>query len=286
MKIIGLACKTAEIRGVVCNISGTILNTARLAANIKNGKLKYISKVQSLINILAQCHCCINSVGVVFIGNVDAKSGLVLSAPDEMKKYVGTDLFAVAGAVTDANVVVENEARASLIGEHWLGAAKNYKNVVMLTLDNYIDTAIMVDGQMCVSKQDFSKMQVTDENGEVRALNDYISAKAMSQKMEKALGRNACREEYLEEFLSGNKNIYNTLLDFSKYLTKAICKIKDTYNPEAIIIGGEFSEWYPNFIPFVTEQMEKHKINVAVEKAKFGPDSACIGAVYLCRENT
>ncbi|HQD38321.1 MAG TPA: ROK family protein [Candidatus Avimonas sp.] len=285
MRILGLSCKASEIRGVVCDINGTVLNTARLAVSLKSSKLNYIGKVQSLINILAQHHCRVDGVGIAFAGEVDKKSGLVLFAPGEMNKHAGTDLFAVAKAVTDSNIMVENEVRASLIGEHWLGSAANYNSAFMLALDDYIDAAVIIGGRITAGKPDLNEFRLPDRDGIDRDLDCYISAKAMSKKMQNALGRNACREEYLEEYLGGNREIYRVLYEFSENLTAAIRKIKEIYNPEAVIIGGEFSEWYPNFIPFVEAQLKEHKISIAVEKTRFGHDSACIGAVCLCREN-
>lgn len=285
MKIMGLSCKATEIRGVVCDQNGIILNTARLAVDMRKGALKYINKIKSLINILAQPYSDIDSVGVVSLGEVDVKSGLVIAAPDEMSGLVGTDLFAVVGSVIETKVFVGNDAYASLLGEHWIGSAKKYKSVAMLLLDHYINLALMINEEICGKGfdpvSDCLRLSVNDK--EVADLRHYISAKALSEQMEKALGRNACREEYQKEYYNGNFRIREVLQVFSEYLTSAIGNIERIYDPEAIVIGGEFAEWYDIFSPLLKAEMERNHISLDVLKATLGPDAGSIGAACICK---
>src|ERR1051326_879410 len=48
----------------------------------------------------------------------------------------------------DSPVPVFNDAQAALLGECWLGAAKDASNVVLLTLGTGVGGAVMVDGRV------------------------------------------------------------------------------------------------------------------------------------------
>src|SRR6185503_20471786 len=47
-----------------------------------------------------------------------------------------------------APVVVLNDAHAALLGEVWRGAAKGYRNVILLTLGTGVGGAVLVDGHL------------------------------------------------------------------------------------------------------------------------------------------
>ena len=49
---------------------------------------------------------------------------------------------------TDAPVVVLNDAHAALLGEVWQGAAKGYRNVILLTLGTGVGGAVLVEGRL------------------------------------------------------------------------------------------------------------------------------------------
>ena len=49
---------------------------------------------------------------------------------------------------TPAPVFVLNDAHAALLGELWQGAAKGYRNVILLTLGTGVGGAVLADGRL------------------------------------------------------------------------------------------------------------------------------------------
>ncbi|MEG1887559.1 MAG: ROK family protein [Oscillospiraceae bacterium] len=283
MKIIGLDCKSTGIRGVVCDQNGNILNAVRMATDVKSGVLQYIGKIQSLLNTLAQSYNHIDGVGVATAGYVDTKNRLVLSATDFMPGYAGTDLNAVVRTVLKTKVCAENVTRAALIGERWIGSAKKYNNAVMLTLDINVGENTVFDGCIYKSKNRFSgewravePMMGDDEN-----FYQYISDKTMSEQMEIALRSEKSITEFLQICCDKNPHLYEMMQKFSHQLVSEIGNIQLSDQPEAVIIGGDFAEWYDIFQPIIAVEMEKAQITLPIKKAELGANAGCVGAVKL-----
>lgn len=288
MRIIGLDCGGNEIRGVVCDQAGKILNMARMASQAEKGVFQYIQNIQSLVNTLAQPYESIDGVGIASAGRVDTLNGIVTQSA--IPGYAGTDLRAVVTSVLSTAVCVENNARTALMGEHWLGAAKNHEHVVMLTLGSTVGGATMVNGQI-----HHGSTQLAGDWGHMRlipggnsyacehsgCLEQYIAASVMAEQMEVALGRNACREEYQELYRNGNASIAAILRNFSAYLAVAVSNIEAIENPEMVLLGGEFSEWFDLFLPLLQPELGKYDIHTPVEKSQLGADAGCLGAVRL-----
>lgn len=145
MKIMGLHCGRVGIRGLVCNHNGRILNTARMAVSAENGAIPYLQNIQSLINTLAQSNAGIDCVGIVTSGQTNPQSRPVTKTviPDS-----SAPICVPCPSVLDTEVYVENCANAALLGEHWLGAAKKHRDVVLIKLGSEVEFAAMIDGRL------------------------------------------------------------------------------------------------------------------------------------------
>ncbi len=292
MRIIGLDCGRTELRGIVSDQNGRIQSMVRIAAGLEKGVIQYIRNIQSLVNTLMQSYDTIDCVGVASSGRVDVQSGLVSYAT--IPGYRDTDLRALVQAVLDIPVFVENSARAALLGEHWLGAARNANNVVLLWLGQNVSGATMIDGKIHQGSScragEWGHMQIAREGeecvcGQRGCLDQFIGGKVLTEKMEQALGRSACPEEYLELYRSGNPAIHAIFEEFSDCLAQAVGNIERIEDPELVLLGGPSSQWYELFWPLLQEQMESRRIQLPVKVAQLGADAGCLGAVYLGLES-
>ncbi|MDD4545686.1 MAG: ROK family protein [Oscillospiraceae bacterium] len=288
----GLDCGVTEIRGIVCNQDGKVLNTARMAAESGEGFFKYIHNIQSLVNTLAQPYSEISCVGVASTGRIDPQNGIVLNST--IPGYTGINLRVVVSSVLDVDVVVQNSDRAALIGESWMGAAKGYKDVVLLTLGTIVGGATMIDGNIHHGSSfragEWGHMQLIPNGkpcscGRTGCLEQYIATSILSEQMERVLGLNACREEYHELYPGENENIAAVLGEFTGHLAWAVGNIEATADPELVLIGGESFEWFDIFSPLLSGELAKRNIRLPVKKILLGSDSGCIGAVKLALEN-
>lgn len=96
--------------------------------------------------LIARTHTAPTAVGIAVPGVVDPTSGRMLHANDKYDFLRAFDLRGWAAGEFDLPAVVENDARAALIGETSTGSASGERDAVLVTLGTGIGTAAMIDG--------------------------------------------------------------------------------------------------------------------------------------------
>ncbi|MEU6858170.1 ROK family protein [Glycomyces sp. NPDC046736] len=86
------------------------------------------------------------AAGIAVPGVVDREVGTLVKAHDKHPALTGLDLVAWARATFDLPAVIENDARAALVGETAAGSAAGAKDAVLMTLGTGIGTAAIIDG--------------------------------------------------------------------------------------------------------------------------------------------
>lgn len=88
----------------------------------------------------------VTAVGIAVPGVVDRAAGRLVKAHDKQPRLADLDLRAWAKATFDLPAVVENDARAALVGEISTGSAAGTRDAVLMTLGTGIGTAAVMDG--------------------------------------------------------------------------------------------------------------------------------------------
>ncbi|MEU6249566.1 ROK family protein [Glycomyces sp. NPDC047010] len=86
------------------------------------------------------------AVGIAVPGVVDRAAGRMVKAHDKHPRLDGLDLVAWARESFGLPAVVENDARAALVGETATGSAAGARDAVLMTLGTGIGTAAIMDG--------------------------------------------------------------------------------------------------------------------------------------------
>lgn len=90
----------------------------------------------------------VSGLGIALPSIVDSANNKVLS---EYVKYNDAKHFNIENWALEnmsTKVSLENDAKAALVGENVFGAAKNKKNVAMITLGTGIGSAVIIDGKL------------------------------------------------------------------------------------------------------------------------------------------
>ncbi|NEN07909.1 ROK family protein [Diaminobutyricibacter tongyongensis] len=90
----------------------------------------------------------IAGVGIALPGVVDRANGSLIAAHDKYGYAQGRDLREWAAQSFGVPAVVENDARAALVGETTYGVAAGTHDAVLITLGTGIGTAALIDGQV------------------------------------------------------------------------------------------------------------------------------------------
>jgi glucokinase len=95
-----------------------------------------------------------NTVGIAVPGIVDRAAGRLVKAHDKHPRLDGLDLIAWARACFGLPAVIENDARAALVGETVSGSAAGARDAVLITLGTGIGTAALIDGTVLRGSHD------------------------------------------------------------------------------------------------------------------------------------
>lgn len=148
----------------------------------------------------------------------------------------------------EKKVAVLNDAHAALLGEHWLGAAKNFEHVILLTLGTGVGGAILSRGKLLtgaigraghlghVCLQVEGERDIVNTPGSIEALIGDCTIRARSH------GLFSSTEKLLAAHRAGDERATAIWLHSVRALSCALVSYINVLDPEAVILGGGISK--------------------------------------------
>lgn len=247
-------------------------------------------------------------LGIGIPGEIDTKNGIVCVSNnlklynypiiEELKKYLKIPIKII------------NDANAATLAEFKIGAAKNFKNFVMLTLGTGIGGEIFFNGKSLSSISPFSgeighiKINGCKNKkcacGEYDCYELYGSTRALSSQTKEAMLKNKHSKMWktfnehnvngrtVFEYLNKDETANEVFDQYIKYLGTGIVSIANLILPEAVIIGGSISnekEILTNPLEkFVNEHIYAKNVtgcHIKIIPAELGANAGIIGAKNL-----
>ena len=163
-------------------------------------------------------------VGVTVPGVV--RHGLVHSAANIHKSWLGTDADALFTKATGRDVHVVNDADAAGLAEVRYGAARGRRGLVIVTtLGTGIGSALVYDGVL-VPNSELGHLEIDGKVGEKRAANSVREAEDLSWER------------------------------WAKRLTKYYRTLEDLFSPDLFVVGGGVSKKADEFLPLLDLETE------------------------------
>ncbi|MDZ4405234.1 ROK family protein [Prosthecobacter sp.] len=187
---------------------------------------------------------------------------------------------------------VLNDAHAALLGEVWAGAAKNCRDVFMLTLGTGVGGAIYSGGRLLSGKIgraghlghiSIDTNAPRDDFNTPGSLEDAIGNQTIAQRGE---GRYATTHALLDAYAAGDEHAKKIWLTSVRHLAAAIASLINVLDPELIIIGGGIAVGAGDrlFDPLATFlddfEWRPGRNQVRVVPASLGDSAGCLGAVF------
>ena len=141
-------------------------------------------------------------------------------------------------------VPVLNDAHAALLGEAWLGAARGFQNVIMLTLGTGVGGAVIVDGRLLrghigraghLGHVSLDIDGATDVCGTPGSLEVMIGNCTIG---ERTHGMFQTTHDLVTAHVAGDPEASYFWLRSVRALACAISSFVNVLDPEAVIIGG------------------------------------------------
>ena len=147
---IGVDLGGTNLRIAAVNEQGTLLEKITLGTQVALGRDCVVSDMCEAIQRMAEkmrAGGSLLGIGIGVPGIIDIKTGMVHESPnlpdwcdyparDEIQKRLGT------------TVILENDANSAALGEKWLGAARDFEDMAMLTLGTGVGGGLVLDGRI------------------------------------------------------------------------------------------------------------------------------------------
>ena len=197
------------------------------------------------VDLLAKFPDCRGAVGVTVPGVV--RHGVVHSAANIDKAWIGTDADALFTRATGREVHVVNDADAAGLAEVRYGAARGRTGLVIVTtLGTGIGSALVHDGVL-VPNSELGHLEIDGHDAESRAAN-------------------SARER---EGLSWEK--------WAKRLTTYYRTLEKLFSPELFVVGGGVSKESDDFLPLLD-------IDTEIIPARLRNKAGVVGAALYASE--
>lgn len=266
-----------------------------VSALVESAKI-CLSKIKNIYQIIA--------VSAAVPGGVDYQNGIVVKAPN-IPCLDGFRLAAALEIELNLPVILENDANAAAIGESWIGASKGFRDSIMLTMGTGVGSGIIIDGKILrgidgmageighVCIEPFGNPCGCGSRG---CVEQYTSATAIVRQtkelenMYPASGlKNKLRLTSADVYDAGQSGDELALEVFRRmgfYLGIAVGGVINTFNPEAVVIGGGAAAGWDLFMPHTRSQIANCAFQKSVERAQIvpaalGDDAGILGAAQL-----
>lgn len=190
---------------------------------------------------------------------------------------------------------VLNDAIAAMMAEARFSAARNKKNVVMLTLGTGVGGAILIEGkpyQGAFNKAGHIGHMVIDSSGDTDvigmpgSLEDAIGNCTIEKRTS---GKFNSTHQLLEAFRNGNSFAAEVWLTSVKKLAIGLATLTNILSPEMIILGGRITEAGKDLFDPLEKYMENYEWRTGgnkteIVKAQYGDLSGAVGVACFARE--
>jgi len=298
---IGVDLGGTNLRAAAVDPDGQILDRVSVRPAFDQGPEKVVDDIaQAIQTVRARVGLPdLRGVGIGVPGFIDIEAGVILGAAnlpgfqgfpirDEIQKRLGTP------------IVLENDANAAALGEMWMGAGKNVKDLILITLGTGIGGGIVLNGKVLHGflgmAGEFGHMTVFPDGnpcgcGNCGCLEKHASATAIA-----AMGRmmhfggedcaDVTAKRVYELALSGNDRAILVFESVGRALGIAIANLINIFNfPLYLLMGGPLPAW-DLFAPEMFHEVNRRSFTFArtgtrIEKAALGADAGLYGAAYL-----
>ena len=188
-------------------------------------------------------------------------------------------------------VVVLNDAHAALLGEVWHGAAKGYRNVILLTLGTGVGGAVLVDGRLIkgqIGRAGHLGHISVNSDGPPDIVNTPGSLEQMIGNYnlaERSAGQFTSTRKLVQAHLQGDSEATKIWLRSIFHLAAAIASFINSFDPEIVIIGGGIAQAGSALFDPLRQQLDQFEWRpmghrVPIIPAMLGEKAGAIGAAY------
>ena len=189
----------------------------------------------------------------------------------------------------ERRVTLANDANCALIGEHWRGAARDARDVVMLTLGTGVGGAVLLDGQLFTGHRGAAAepglIGIDPEgppcnSGNRGSLESFCSRRGFDR-LSPVEPAELCRRAD-----AGDGEALAVWQTYGRLLGLGVSSLLYVFTPERVLIGGGLSGASAHFLPAVWAEVEQRvqpasREGLTIQRCSLGNGAGRLGAAYL-----
>ena len=290
-----------NLRMAAVGPDGDLLDS-RSTATPSTGRIDDI--VNAIVALAEECRNNVSSelvqlraLGIAAAALVSAETGTVLSSPN-LPQLNGVDLAGMLQKRLSMPVILENDANAAAVAEHWLGAAAGVQNAIMITLGTGVGGGLILNGELfrgsCGTAGEIGHINV-DLNGvacgcgSFGCIEQYASATGIVRMAREAgigLKGDFSSFDVYNAAVAGDAIARATFQRMASYLGTVLAGLVNVLNPDIIVVGGGVAAGWDIYIERVRQEIENRAFQHPVERAKLvraklGDHAGILGAARL-----
>lgn len=285
-----------------------VIATTSIDALSGNGLRERLPHVKNAIDeLMAQNNISLNDLaglGMAVPGIVDNKQKRILSIDKKFGDAPDIDFENWCTGELNVKLSMENDARTALIGEWKFGKAKDYENVVLMTLGTGVGSSAVIEGRLLRGKHFTAGIlgghSVINYKGSLcncgnkGCVETEASTWSIVTKARNSIG-------FIESKLFAEKAIdFESVFRCANEGDALAKRIRDesldvwsacavnlihAYDPEILLLTGGIMASSEYIIPYLQKQTDAHAWTpwgkVKVEAASYPGSAALLGAAYL-----
>ena len=189
-------------------------------------------------------------------------------------------------------VTLANDANCALIGEHWLGAARDARDVVLLTLGTGVGGAVLLDGQLFTGHRGAAAEPgligidpdgPSCNSGNRGSLESFCSRRGFDR-LSAVNPSELCRQAD-----AGDAESLAVWQAYGRLLGIGVSSLLYVFTPELVLIGGGLSGASAHFLPAVWREVEQRvqavsREGLTIRRCSLGNGAGRLGAARLALE--
>jgi glucokinase len=196
---------------------------------------------------------------------------------------------------------IDNDANAAAIAEWQVGAGRGTRHMIMLTLGTGVGGGLILDGRpyrgFVGAAAELGHVVVEFDGRPCQGfctgrghLEAYATGVAASSDARAAFGDDADSRVLLEKARAGDPTALDILVEIGRRLGAAMGSFVNTFNPEAIVVGGGWGEAAGDYLLVPAREVLRREALapgrdlVRVVPAELGPEAGLVGAGFVAFE--
>ena len=286
MNILAIDIGGTMIKYGLVSSDGKILSTNKIKTEASKGLNNILNKIDNIFKGYKEN----NPVGIAVsgTGQINGMIGKVIGGNPIIPNWIGTNLVKILEEKYNLPAVLENDVNCVALGEKWVGAGKNLKNFICLTIGTGIGGGIILNNQLFRGENfvagEFGHTLI--KKGE---FEQFASTTALIRLVKEKTGKILNGKEIFDLEKKEIVEYQEVISEWIENLTDGLSSIVYCFNPANIILGGGVIEQGEPLINRIKNSLFKKigpqfKEKLNITQAKLGNNAGMIGASYLLLE--